>query len=429
MSDGILVGGEPQALLAASSALHEVASRTDDVGRRLAAALASAATTAAAAAPFAPGRAAAVLEALGRVGAGPGAGLATVAAALEAVSLQLRGSGQALEAAGAVGLLASGGLGLLRGERPTVLASAEGVDLRREAIAGSWSAGPAGGGSTLGVREVRRPDGTSFFVVEATMSAKAAASAGIHVNGLGGFVEGAAGNEVTMRWAVATLRDAELVAAAASTALVPVAGGLAAAWLPKPTESVLAGIVAATAVGGLAMVPGTTSSGTAAVRTEVTSLASGGQRFAASVSGGGQLGLLNVAGTGGAGSARVSVDRSPTGAITRVSLSTTTEVDRGRHGNPLLESGNREATLVERQWDVELTPERRAAAERVATAVACHEAPQRADLDLLGCAAPPAAAEERTYDVRHQQSSVDASVGALGGGGAAGVDTATLRQP
>jgi len=426
--DGILVGGEPTALLAASSAMYEVATRTDDVGLRLAGALAPAASTVMAATPYAPLRAAAVYRALTAVMAGPKAGLAVVGAAFQAVSLELRITAQALEAAGAVGLLASGGLGLLRGERPTILSATDGIDLRRETIGASTWAGPIGHNSSLAVREVRRPDGTTFFVVELTTSPKVASSLGIQVNGVGGYVESAKGVETTLRWAVATRRDAELMLATASASLVPVAGATLIP-LPRPTEVVTAVTSSATVVGSIGMIPGTTASGTAVVRTEVTTLPSGGQRLAASLSGGAQLGLLGVVGTGAAGSLKFAVERNPAGAITRASLSTTTEVDRGRHGNALIESGNREATLVERRWDVEMTPERRAAAERVATSVASGEVPSEADVETLAGPVRDADAEEHTYDVRHQQASVDIAVGDVGGGGGGGIDTAVLRQP
>lgn len=426
----MLVGGEPAALLAASATLYEVASRTDDTGRRLLGALAPAASTILATAPWAPLQAAAVHRTLADVLLSPAAGLATVAAVFHATSLQLRNAGQALEAAGAVGLLASGGLGLLRGERPTVLASADGVDLRREAVTGSWSVGSIGQTSSLGVREVRRPDGTSIFVVEVTTGVKEATAAGIQVNGVGAFAEAGQGVETTLRWAVATRRDAELLLAMVSAGLVPVVGALVGSRLPKPTETLVAGTAAATAVGGVGPIPGlTTASGAVAVRGEVTTLASGTTRVAASISGGGQLGLLGVTGTGGATTAKVTVDRDPAGVVTKVSVSTTTEVDRGRHGLPLVEAGNREATVIERERSVELTPERRAAADRIAAAVARGEAPDRADIDELAEAVRGAAATERTYDVRRQQSSADVAVGKIAGGGAAGVDTAVLRNP
>lgn len=426
---GVLVGGEPAALLGASSTLYEVASRTDDVGRQLAAALGPAASTVATMAPFAPRRVAAVGQALAAVTARPGAGLGSVFAAYQAVSLQLLGAGQELEAAGAIGLLASGGLGLLRGERPTVLTSAEGVDLRREAVTGSWSVGDGGRATSLAVREVRRPDGSTFFVVEATTAGKASKGAGVQVNGLGALYESATGAETTLRWAVATRRDAELLLALASASMVPLAGR-ALVSLPKPTEAVLAATASATVVASPGPIPGiATGSATAAVRSEVTTLASGGQRFAASVSGGGQVSLLGTAGTGGAGSVKVTVERNAAGAVTKLGLSTTTEVDRGRHGLAPLEAGNREATLVERELEVELTPEHRAAADRIAAAVASGEAPDRADVDTLIHAAREAKSTERTYDVRHQQASADVALKKYSGGGGAAIDTAVLRQP
>ena len=419
---GVLVGGEPVALLAASSALHEVATRTDDVGRRLAAALAPAATTVMAAAPFAPGRVAAVLQALHTVTASPLAGLAAVGVAYEGVSLQLRHAGQALEAAGAVGLLASGGLGLLRGRQPTVLASAEGIDLRREAVTGSWSVGPVAQNSNVGVREVRRPDGTTFFVVEVATGSGYSSSFGIQVNGVGGYAEGTAGGEVTRRWAVPTRRDAELLLAMVTLGQVP--GGPS---LPTPTELSVATVGTVTAVGAIALIPGSGASGRAAVRHEVTFLGSGAQRFSTSLSGAGQASLAGVTGTGGSGSVKVTVQRSPSGVVDRLSVTTTTEVDRGRSGQPLLEAGNREATLVEREVAVELTPERRAAAGRIADALARGEEPAPADLHLVA-AGPGITRSERTYDVRHQAASVDVSLPQFGGGAAAGVDIAELRR-
>jgi hypothetical protein len=427
VSGGVLVGGAPAALLAASSALHEVAYRTDDVGRALAAALAPATTTVLATVPFAPLRGRDVLQALAEVTVSPLAGLASVAAAYEKASLQMRLTGQALEAAGAVGLLATGGLGLLRGQRPTVLASADGLDLHRQSFTSGWSLGDVGGASSLAVREVRRPDGTTFFVVELTTEPRYAASLGVQVNGVGGYVEGAGGAGITLRWAVPTRRDAELLVAAASAALLPGVGARFRDVLPRPTESVLAVTGSATVVGGIAGLPGSSSSGSVTFRDEVTVLASGGQRFAASISGAGQVALLGMAGTAGAGSVRLAVERSPNGAVTQVSLSTAREVERGRHGDPLLEAGNREATLVEHEIDVELTPARRAAADRVAVAVAGGHAPAPADLDELAGGA--VGAETHTYDVRHQLSSADVALGEIGVGGSGAVDTADLRQP
>ncbi len=433
MSESILVGGEPMALLAASSSLYEIAARTDDVGRRLAGALGPATSTILSTAPYAPMRAAAVGAALADVLASPASGLVSVAAAYQAASLQLRSAGQALEAAGAVGLLASGGLGLLRGERPTVLDSAEGVDLRRETATGSWSIGPVGGSSSLGVREVEPggraegPGGPSIYVVELTTGLKQAESAGIQVNGIGAFAEGAEGSETIVRWAVATRRDAELLLAAVSAALIPGAGALLS--LPKPSETVLVRTASTTAVGALGPLPGLVpASATAAVRAEVTTTRTGAQRFAASVSVAGQVGVTGVTGSGAAGSVRVAVDRDPAGAVTRASVSTTTEVDRGRHGMPLLEAGNREATLVEREWEVQLTPEGRAAADRVAAAVARGVPPDPADLALLHQAPAHPGSTEHTYDTRHQQMSADVAVRAVDGGGGASVDTAVRRD-
>ena len=425
---GVLVGGEPVALLAASSALHEVAYRTDDIGRALAGALAPAASTIVGAAPYAPGQAAAVLAALEAVLASPGAGLATVAAAFEKAALELRAAGQALEAAGAVGLLASGGLGLLRGRRPTVLASTDGVDLRREAFAGSWSVGEGGGSSSLGVREVRRPDGSSFFVVELTTGGKYAASLGVHVNGVGGFVEAAAGTEVSVRWAVPTKGDAELLVALAAAALIPGARARLLASLPPPTEAAAATTGSATLAGSVAAIPGTSAAASLVTRSEVTAIASGGQRLSATISGAGQLALVGAVGTAGAGAVRVAVDRSAAGVVTKLSVSATTEADRGRHGSPLVEAGNREATLVEREWDVALTPEHRAAADRIAAAVAHGGVPDRSDVAEVAAAAREAQATEHTYDVRHQAGSADVSLEVVGAGGGAAIDTAELRR-
>jgi len=429
VSGGILVGGEPTALLSTSSALHEVAYRTDNVGRALATALAPAATTVLAATPFAPVQARAVYHAVTEVLVNPAAGLGMVAVAFERASLELRFAGQALEAAGAATLLAAGGLGLLRGQRPTVLASTDGVDLRREVATGGGSLGLYGATSSLGVREVRRPDGSTFYVVEMTTGAKAAASIGVQVNGVGGYAESAAGPDVTMRWAVPTRHDAELLIAMASAALIPEAGKLLRGSLPMPTEAGIAVSASAAVVGGIALVPGTSASGTAAVRNEVTVLRSGAQRFATSIRGSGQLGLASVAGTGGAGAVKVAVDRSPGGAVTKVSLSTSTEVDRGRHGQPLLEAGNREATLTERDWEVQLTPEHRAAADRIATSVAGGSAPARADVERLADAVRGTSATVRTYDVRHQAASGDVGVEEVNVGLSGSVDTADLRQP
>lgn len=409
------------ALLEASSAVHEAACRTDDVALSLATAVAPVGPTAVACVPYAPPAAAAVLRALGHVAVGPTSGLGAVAVALEAVSLEMRSIAQHLEAAGAVGLLATGGLGLLRGERPTVLASADGVDLRREAITGGWSSSGVGGSSGLAVRQVKAEDGPTIYVVEATTSLKEAWSLGIQVNGVGLFAEGGTSQEVTLRWAVPTERDAELMAAAATAALIPKVGKLALSQLPKPTEATAAVAVSGYAVAGPA-------AGTAVARVEVTTLASGGQRFAASVGAGGSAGLWGVVGAGGSTSAKVTVDRSPAGAVTGVSLSTSTEADRGRHGNPLLEAGNRGATLVERTYDVELTPERRAAGERVAAAMARGEAPDQSDLEVLADGARHARVEEHTYDVRHQQGSLDVSTTAVDGGAGVAIDTATLRR-
>jgi hypothetical protein len=420
------VGGEPEALLKASSAVYEVASRTDDVALEVLDAVGSALTTVGTMALFAPGRAAAVAGALRDVLAAPGAGLPTVAAAYHGASLLLRHTGQALEAAGAVGLVATGALRLLRGERPTVLASADGVDLQREVLTGSWSVGSGGSSSSLAVREVRAPDGTTFFVVEATDGSRYAESLGAQVNGVGAFVDAGAGIERTLRWAVPTRRDAELLLAAASGTLA--LGGRGFSLLPKPTETVHGLAGSATAVGG-------TASATLSVRHEVTSLRSGGQRLTSSFSGVGQASVPAVpglGGTGGAASAKVTVDRNPGGAVSKISLTTTTVVDRGRHGLPLLEAANREATLVERQWEVRITPEGRAAADRIASAATKGHRPDAKDLEALAGGVDSTRPTERTYDVRHQQASVDVAVRWVDGGGGAGLDKAELvseRKP
>lgn len=423
--DGLLVGGQPEAILAASSTLHEVAFRTDDVAVGLARALGPAATTAAAAMPFAPIQALAVRQALEAVLAAPGSGLGSVAVAYEAASAQLRFTGQALEAAGAATAMATGGVLLLRGEQPEVLSSADGVDVRREAMSGGLSGGPVGATDTLGVRVVERPDGTTFYVVEVSVAAKAAASMGVQVNGVGGFAEAAEGVETTMRWAVPTRADAQMVLAAAGVGLLPT---LALGALPPPTEATVAGVVTATGV-ATPLSPVASASGGIGLRNETTVLAGGGSRLGLTFSGSGQAALLGLAGAGGAASLRIAMDRNRAGTLTRLSLATTEEVDRGRHGLPMVESLNREATLVERTWELELDPEVRARAERIAAAIGRGEAPDGADVRGLTHVISGLGYDERVYDVRHQQLSADVSIPGIGVGGAVGVDTATLRTP
>jgi len=147
---GLLVGGEPEEILAASSALHEVAFRTDNVGVNLMLALGPAPTTVVAAAPLAPLQAASVQLALEAVVARPGGGLGNVAGAYEAASFQLRSAGQSLEVAGLAVLVGSGALAPLKGNQATVIAGTQGVDLRREAMSTGWSAEAAGRGRPAG---------------------------------------------------------------------------------------------------------------------------------------------------------------------------------------------------------------------------------------------------------------------------------------
>ncbi|MEO5678965.1 MAG: hypothetical protein ABIS47_04770 [Acidimicrobiales bacterium] len=427
--DGLLVGGVPAAILAASSALHEVAFRTDDVGVSLARALGPAATTVAAAAPFLPAQARAVAGALDAVAASPRAGLATVAAAYEAASLQMRLAGQALELAGVAAVVGAGGLALARGGRPTILSSANGLDLRREAMSGGLSVEAVGLNGTVSTRLVERPDGTTFYVVEMTTAPKVASSAGAQVNGVGAFGEAATGVEKTQRWAVASREDATKVVAVlvGAAALLPVAGSTPLAALPPPTEVTMGTSSSLTAVGGTYPAP-TSGSGSLTVRSEVTRLSGGGERLGVSISGAGQAALVGVVGTGGAAGLRLGLERDRHGQLTQVTVARSEEVDRGRHGLPLLEAGNREATLVEREWTLELTPENRAPAERVAAAVAAGRPPEAGDVAALSRAAANVDPEVRTYDVRHQLASADVS-GEVGLGGSLGMDTATLRQP
>ncbi|CAA9253626.1 MAG: hypothetical protein AVDCRST_MAG76-2412 [uncultured Acidimicrobiales bacterium] len=426
--DGVLVGGEPEAILGASVSLHEVAFRTDNVGVNLARALAPAATTLLATTPFAPVQAAAVDRALAAVLAGPGAGLGQVASAYEAASFQLRSAGQALEVAGLAALVGSAGIARLQGQRATVLTSAEGVDVAREAMSAGSSAGPVGVTDTLGVRQVQRPDGTTFYVVELITSPRAAASFGAHVNGWGGFAESATGMETTLRWAVATKEDAEVLAGQASLGLVPVVGDDLAGGLPPPTEIAIGDVSSATAVGApLIVLAGASANLT--MRREMTVRTGGGQRLAMTISGAGQIGLIGVAGTGGGASVRIGMERDERGTVTKLSVATVTEVDRGRHGLAPLEAANREATREEREWELELTPELRARADRLASALAERREPDWHDVRALTEAVLGLDPTVRTYDVRHQQLSGDVAIPGAKVGGALGMATARLRTP
>ncbi len=421
----LLVGGEPTAVLAASSALHEVAFRTDDVALDLVRALGPAATTVAATVPFAPARALAVRAALENVAAGPGSGLGQVASLYEAASTELRLAGQALEAAGMATALGRGHALVLKGARPQILPEIDGVDVRREALALGGSSGPAGASAALGMRLVERPDGTTFYVVEGTLGAREATAIGVQVNGVGGFVEGAEGAEVTLRWAVPTRDDALMLVAALGPGFLAL---FSRGELPAPTETAVAGVVSATGV-ATAPVPVAGASGTAGLRREVTVLADGSSHLALTLSGSGQAALLGLAGVGGAGSLRIALERNATGAITRLSLTTSQEVDRGRHGLPMIENLNREATLVEREWKVELDPQARHHAEAVAAALAIGQAPDQADVRALTQLVTGLASEETIYDVRHQQLSVNVALPELDFGGSVGVDIATRRNP
>lgn len=434
--DGLLVGGEPEAILAASSALNEVALRTDNVGAGLVAALGPATTTVLAATPFAPAQAGAVDRALAAVVASPNAGLGTVAGAYEAASLQLRLAGEALEVAGVASLLTVGGAALMRGERPAILpdGGGGGVDLRREAMSAGVSVEAVGETGAVSVRLVERPDGTTYYVVELKSAGTASAVFGVQVNGTGAMASAATGIETTERWAVPTRRDAEMLIATISASLVPAARTALTALLggsgyePPPPSEVTIGSVASMA--GTATTPLVSAgvTGNLTVRNEVTQLADGGQRLAVSISGSGQAALPEVAGVGGAASLAVGLELDPAGAVTKLSLTTSEEVDRGRHGLAMLEAGNREATLVEKTWDVAVTPELRGRAERVAVAAVAGRPPDEEDIRALAGAAEGAVPEVRTYDVRHQQTSFDVAV-EIGVGGSVGVDTATLRTP
>ena len=123
----------------------------------------------------------------------------------------------------------------------------------------------------------------------------------------------------------------------------------------------------------------------------------------------------------------VAVHRHPAGAVDRLSVTATTEVDRGRHGRVLMEAGNREARLVEREIEIEMTPEQRAAGERSATAMAQGRQPDPADLRAVA-SGTGIEIGRRTYDTRHQAGSVDVSLPGVGVGGALSIDTADLRE-
>ena len=418
----MLVGGSPEAILAASVVLHDVAFRTDDVGKALAVALGPAATTLVATIPFAPVQAAAARLALEAVLIAPGAGLGNVAAAYEGASFLLRAAGQALEVAGLATMLSAGGLARLRGERATVLGRIpEGEDVNREAMSLGMSALAAGRTSTVAVREVRQ-GGATFYVVELTATPKIAASLGIQANGFGGYAEAAAGAETTLRWAVATREDAELLVAQASVGLLP--GGEVLAGLPTPSEVTLAGVGSAMVVG--TVLPFLTSgSGTLTTRYELTSRAGGGERLAATISG---AGAARPSGTTGAASVRIGIERHG-GQVTKLTLGTATEVDRGAHGMKPVEALNREATLEEREWELELTPDLRARADRVAAALADRRAPDPGDVRALAEAVDGVEPTVRTYDVRHQQASLDFGIPGANGGGSLAMDTARLRTP
>ncbi len=434
--DGLLVGGEPTAVLAASSALYEVALRTDNVGGDLVAALGPAATTVMAATPFAPVQAGAVESAMAAVVASPSAGLGTVAAAYEAASLQLRLAGEALELAGVATLLSVGGAALARGERPVVLpdGGGGGVDLRREAMSAGLSLEALGETGALSVRLVERPDGTTFYVVELKSAAQAAASFGGQLNGAGAMATAATGLEATQRWAVPSRHDAELLIAALSASTVLVAGSALNAlvgrssFVPPPPTEVTIGSMASLAGTATSPVVASGMTGTLTVRNEVTVLADGGQRLIVSLRGSGQAALQGVAGVGGAGALAVGVELDPAGQVSKLSLTTSEEIDRGRHGMPVLEAGNREATLVEKRWNLAVTPELRARAERVAGTAASGRPPDEEDIRALSDAVEGVAPQVRTYDVRHQEGSFDVAA-EIGLGGSVGVDTATLRTP
>jgi len=280
----------------------------------------------------------------------------------------------------------------------------------------------------LGARLVQRPDGSTFYVVELVTSPRVAATFGAHVNGVGAYGEAATGVETTLRWAVATRDDAELLMSQAAAGLVPEAGETLVANMPRPTEITRGDVYSATAV-ATPFVFLASAGGSMGMRREATALAGGGTRLAVTLSGAGQAGVTGVAGTGGAASLRVSLDRDGAGRVTKLTLATAQEVDRGRHGAPALESLNREATLEEREWELELTPELRARADRVADALAGGRKPDEDDLRALYEEVKDLEPTVRTYDVRHQQMAADVGVPGVSAGGSLGLDTATLRTP
>jgi len=147
------------------------------------------------------------------------------------------------------------------------------------------------------------------------------------------------------------------------------------------------------------------------------------------VGGSGQVGLTGFGGTGGAASVRFAIERTPAGAITKLTLVKATEVDRGRHGLAPIEALNREATLEEEEWKLELTPELRARADQVASALAGGRPPRMGDLGVLADAVTGVESTVRTYDVRHQAVSADVAIPDVAFGVSGGVDTARLREP
>lgn len=423
--EGILVGGEPEAVLAAGSFLHDVAFRTDDVARRLVEALGAAATTIAVTAPFAPAKTAAAKLALDNVLVGP-SGLGQVATTYGLAGQQARAAGQALELAGVVVLVGSGTLARLQGRQATVLPRADGIDVRREAMSLGAAVGPGGHTGTVSVRQVQRQNGSTIYVVELVSSYKVGAAAGAQVNGFGGYADGATGPETTLRWAVASRDEAELLVSQVALGVLPLAAESLPVALPEPTETTISAVSSAAAVGSPLLVP-LIATGNLSQRHELTERADGGRRLALTISGTGSAGLPGAAGAGGAASARVAVERDGRGVVTKLTLSTTTEVDRGRSGFTPVDALNREAVVEEQEWELQLTPELRARADRVADALAGRQAPDQADLRALSDAVAGVDPTVRTYDVRHQQLAADSALPGLGGGGSVAVDTARLR--
>lgn len=414
MSEGVLVGGEPTALLSASSALYEIATRTDDIGRRLAEALRPAATTIAATVPFLPGPASAVSLALQEVLASPTAGLGSVGVSFFAASQCLRQGAEALEAAGAVGLMARGLIALRMSGVPEILASTDGIDIRRESISGRVSFPGVSWGGNLFLRQVKRPDGSMVYVVERTRSGATGYTYGAQVNSVGAFADISGGNETTERWVVKTQADAEKMATLILT------GQMSGHPTPQPTDTTNATAGSITLVGGTAALSGTG-------RLETTVDRSGTQRFSAILSGVALIGLTGVAGTGKVSSVKVTVERSPAGVINKFTLTRATEIDQGRHGNPLIEAGNRAATLTEHEWEIAVTPERRAEMGRIADDLANRRQPNKADLASVEGAVRNVTPIPRVYDVRHQSISADVAIAPYEGGGGASIDTAVLR--